>query len=154
MTNTLVVGSIAPQFSWLNKNSETVTLKDMLGKHVVLYFYPKDNTPGCTIEANGFTSKFQDFTSKDAIIVGVSRDTESSHQFFSNLCGIPFPLIADVDSKVCNAYGTLKEKSMFGKKYIGIERSTFLINPEGAIAHIWQKVSVKNHAQEVLNAIP
>jgi len=153
MVLSLKVGGPAPEFSWSDRNGNPVNLSDVRGKSVVLYFYPKDNTPGCTIEARGFASKYNEFLQKNALVVGVSRDSISSHEKFSNLCGLPFPLISDKDEKLCNAYGTLVEKSMMGKKYMGIDRSTFIISPEGKLDKIWRNVSVLGHVEEVLSSL-
>jgi peroxiredoxin len=147
---TLKVGDLAPQFSWLDENGKSINLSDISGKRVVLYFYPKDNTPGCTIESKAFADKRDDFMRKGAYIVGVSKDSVASHKKFTDSCGLNFPLISDTDGELCQSYGTWVEKSMFGKKYMGIARTTFLIDPNGKIEKIWPDVSVLGHAQEVL----
>lgn len=149
----LSIGDIAPDFSWTSLDGQTMTLDDSAEKYIVLYFYPKDNTPGCTIEAKDFASKHDSFLAKNAIIVGVSRDSEASHKKFANLCDLPFPLISDKSEDVCNAYGVLVQKSMMGRKYIGIDRSTFLIGPNKKILNIWRSVSVLGHAGAVLDSI-
>lgn len=154
MTTALKIGDIAPNFVWHNSDGEKVTLKEMLGKSkVVLYFYPKDNTPGCTIEARGFAVKHQEFLNNHTIVVGVSRDSAASHEKFSNLCSLPFPLIADQDGELCNTYGVIVQKSMFGKKYMGLERSTFLIGDDGKIRNIWRNVSISGHVDAVLKSL-
>lgn len=153
MNKALKVGGLAPQISWEDNNGKKVQLQDFLGNNVVLYFYPKDNTPGCTIEARAFASKHEEFMTKNAVVFGISRDSASSHKFFSSLCGLPFTLISDVDGTICTKFNVLKQKTMFGKKYIGIHRSTFLIDPSGKISKIWEDVSVETHAQEVLDSI-
>jgi len=133
----------------------TINLKKLKGQYVVLYFYPKDNTPGCTIESKHFRDLESQFKAKNTIILGVSRDTVASHEKFKTKCELPFPLISDVNSELCQYFGVIGEKTLFGKKiFDAIVRSTFLINPEGKVVHSWRKVSVKNHAQEVLDAIP
>jgi len=149
----LSIGDIAPSFSWISHDGQNMTLSDARGKYVVLYFYPKDNTPGCTIEAKGFASKHDEFLAKNAIVVGVSRDSEASHKKFAALCDLTFPLISDKLEEVCNAYGVLIPKSMMGRKYIGIDRSTFLIDAQGKISKIWRNVSVLGHAAEVLSCL-
>lgn len=125
-------------------------LPDHEGKQVVLYFYPKDSTPGCTIEAKDFRDAYQDFLALDTLIFGVSRDSMKSHDSFSTKCGLPFPLISDADERLCRHFNVLKEKSMFGKKVRGIVRSTFLIDKTGAIKQEWRDVSVPGHVQAVL----
>ncbi len=127
-----------------------VSTKDLLGKPLVVYFYPKDDTPGCTSEAGDFADLYDDFTKKGAKIVGVSRDTAASHRKFKEKYGIPFPLLADVDSKLCDAFGVIVEKNMYGKKSLGIQRSTFLFDAKGKVVAVWPKVSVDGHAEEVL----
>lgn len=149
----LSIGDTAPNFSWVSLDGQAITLDDLVGKYIVLYFYPKDNTPGCTIEAKDFASKHDLFLAKNAIIIGVSRDSEASHKKFANLCNLPFPLISDKSEDVCNTYGVLVQKSMMGRKYMGIDRSTFLIGPNKKILHIWRNVSVLGHAGAVLDSI-
>lgn len=149
----LSIGDSAPDFSWTTLDGLNMTLEDAAGKYVVLYFYPKDNTPGCTIEAKDFASRHDEFISKNAIIIGVSRDSEASHKKFSSLCDLPFPLISDKSEDVCNAYGVLLQKNMMGRKYMGIDRSTFLISPNKKILNIWRNVSVLGHAGKVLDSI-
>jgi peroxiredoxin Q/BCP len=123
------------------------------GKYIVLYFYPKDNTPGCTIEACSFRDHQSDFSDLNAMIVGVSKDSEQSHEKFVNKFKLPFTLIADEDLKLVKAFDVLKEKSMFGKKFTGIERATFLIDPNGKILKAWRNVKVKNHTKGVLEEL-
>jgi thioredoxin-dependent peroxiredoxin len=129
-----------------------VSLKDLKGKTVVLYFYPKDDTSGCTAEACAFRDALPDFSKVDAEIVGISRDPVKSHDKFKAKYDLPFPLASDEDGKVCEAYGTWVEKSMYGRKYMGIERSTFLVDGKGVIRNVWRKVKVPGHADEVLKA--
>ena len=129
-----------------------VSLKALKGKKVVLYFYPKDDTPGCTKEACGFRDSLPDFSKVDAEIVGVSKDTVAKHDKFKAKHELNFILGSDEDGSVCEAYGTWVEKSMYGKKYMGIERATFLIDEKGVISNVWRKVKVKGHVEEVLAA--
>lgn len=146
----LEVGKKAPNFELKNNNDELVSLSDLKGKNVVLYFYPKDNTPGCTIEAQDFSALKKEFEKTDTIILGVSKDSIKKHQNFINKYDLKIDLLADEDGETCEEYGVIKEKSMFGKKYMGIDRSTFLIDKIGKISKIWRSVKVKNHADEVL----
>jgi peroxiredoxin Q/BCP len=133
--------------------SGPLTLNDFAGKHIVLYFYPKDNTPGCSIESMDFRDNLETFKQHNAVILGVSRDSLKSHENFINKKELNFTLISDADSQLCEAFDVIKEKSMFGKKYMGIERSTFIIGPTGEITHEWRKVKVKGHATAVLKAL-
>jgi peroxiredoxin Q/BCP len=149
----LKVGDKAPAFSLLSDNNEKISLKDLKGKTVVLYFYPKDMTPGCTTESCDFQSNLTKFNKKNVVILGVSKDSVKSHQKFKEKEGLKFPLLSDEDGKMCEAYGVWKEKSMYGKKYMGIERTTFVISPTGVIEKIYEKVKVDGHVAEVLNAI-
>lgn len=123
---------------------------DYLGKILVLYFYPKDATSGCTLEAQGFRDHMQDFTKANAVILGVSRDSIKSHQKFRAKECLPFELVADDQGQLCGLFDVIKEKSMYGKKYLGIERSTFVINSEGVLVKEWRKVSVPQHVEQVL----
>ncbi len=148
------IGDSVPNCSFAMTDGKSHTLNDFIGKTVVLYFYPKDDTPGCTTEAQGFRDHITDFAKKNTVIIGVSKDSEKSHQKFRQKYCLPFELIMDTDGVLCEAFGVWKEKSMYGKKYMGIERSTFLINPEGKLIKEWRKVSVINHVLEVLNTIP
>jgi peroxiredoxin Q/BCP len=149
----LEIGQTAPQFSIEIKPGQSVSAKDYIGKFLVVYFYPKDNTPGCTVEARGFNSLYGQFIAEDAEVLGVSKDSLKSHERFCNLFGLTFPLGSDPEGVVCNLFGVMKEKSMFGKKYMGIDRQTFLIDKNGKIAYIWDTVGVMNHASEVLEKI-
>jgi peroxiredoxin Q/BCP len=128
-------------------------LEKLSGKFVVLYFYPKDNTPGCTIEARDFNSSMSEFKALNAEIIGVSKDDLKSHNKFSDKYILQFDLGSDIEGKMCVDYGVWAEKSMFGKKYMGITRVTFLIDPKGQIAYIWPKVSVMGHAKAVINKL-
>jgi len=146
------VGDKAPDFSLPADGGGTISLKALRGKTVVLYFYPKDDTSGCTAEACAFHDARPDFSKVKAEIVGVSRDSVASHDKFKKKFDLSFPLASDEDGKVCQAYGVWVEKSMYGKKYMGIERATFLIDAKGVIRNIWRKVKPNGHAAEVLKA--
>ena len=146
----LKVGDKAPDFTLPKDGGGKIALKDLKGKAVVLYFYPKDDTSGCTAEACAFRDAFPDFSKVKAAIVGISRDSVKSHDKFKAKHELPFTLASDEDGKVCEAYGTWVEKSMYGRKYIGIERATFLIDGKGVIRGIWRKVKVPGHADVVL----
>jgi peroxiredoxin Q/BCP len=146
------VGDRAPAFTLPADGGGKISLKDFKGRPVVLYFYPKDDTSGCTAEACAFRDALPDFSKVKAEIVGISRDSVESHDKFKQKYGLTFPLVSDEDGKVCEAYGTWAEKSMYGRKYMGIERSTFLIDGKGIIRNVWRKVKVPSHAEEVLKA--
>ena len=132
---------------------QQIALQDLRGQAVVLYFYPRDNTPGCTREGQDFRDLYAKFQKAGAEIIGVSRDSLKTHENFSAKHEFPFPLIADPDETLCNHFGVMKEKNMYGKKVIGIERSTFLIDKKGNIAHEWRKVKVPGHAEDVLEKL-
>ncbi len=149
---TVEIGDKAPDFAMPADGGGEVTLGGLKGKNVILYFYPKDDTPGCTTEACGFRDALPDFTGANAVIVGVSKDSVARHDKFKAKYDLPFTLGADVDGAVCEAYGTWIEKSMYGRKYMGIERATFLIDAKGVIREVWRKVKVKGHVEEVLAA--
>jgi len=142
----------APDFTMPTDGGGTVTLSELRGKKVVLYFYPRDDTPGCTKEACGFRDTLPDFTGIDAVIIGVSKDSAASHDKFKAKHGLPFILASDKDTDVAERYGAWVEKSMYGKTYMGIDRSTFLIDGEGHIRKIWRKVKVPGHVEQVLAA--
>ena len=146
----LKVGDKAPPFNLIADNGEKVSLKDFKGKTVVLYFYPKDMTPGCTQEACDFRDSATPYKKKKAVVLGVSKDSQERHEKFRDKYDLNFPLLADEDGKVCNAYGVWKEKSLYGRKFMGIERTTFVIGPDGKINKIFNKVKVKGHAEAVL----
>ena len=146
------VGDKAPGFTLPADGGGKVSLKDFKGKAVVLYFYPKDDTSGCTAEACAFRDALPDFSKVKAEIVGISRDPVKSHDKFKAKYDLPFPLVSDEDGEVCEAYGTWVEKSMYGRNYMGIERTTFLIDGKGVIRNVWRKVKVPGHAAEVLKA--
>jgi peroxiredoxin Q/BCP len=146
----LKVGDDAPEFCLPDQNNQTVCLKDFRGKkHVILYFYPMDNTPGCTTEAIGFTNILPDFQKLDAVVIGVSPDSPESHAKFAEKKNLKVILLSDEDKKVLKHYGAWGKNKFRGKEYIGVIRSTFLIDSEGKIAHVWPKVSVTGHAEEV-----
>ncbi len=138
----------------VHSNKGIINLKDYKGKFVVLYFYPKDNTPGCTVEANDFRQLYPKFKQKNAEILGISRDSLTSHDKFACKYELPFPLLADSDSKICDLFGVINNKFLFGKTALGLVRSTFLIDLTGKLIKEWRKVKVTNHAQEVLDSIP
>ncbi|CFX00738.1 putative peroxiredoxin YgaF [Candidatus Filomicrobium marinum] len=145
-------GDRAPDFELSDSDGNTVTLSDLKGQQVVLYFYPKDDTPGCTTEALDFTALSEKFANTGTIVLGISPDSPSSHCKFRDKHGLTVRLISDPEQTAANAYGVWVEKNMYGRKFMGIERSTFLINKNGKIARIWRKVKVKEHAAEVLAA--
>ena len=146
----LEIGNPAPAFSVLNQNSETITLDQFKGKKVVLYFYPKDDTPGCTAEACNLRDNHQRFSDAGYVILGVSPDEPKKHQKFITKFDLPFDLIADTDQTVANAYGVWVEKSMYGRKYMGIARTTFIIDESGIITDIIEKVDTKAHTKQIL----
>lgn len=143
------VGSKAPAFKLPASTGTTISLKDYVGKHVVLYFYPRDDTPGCTTEACGFRDEIGNFESSDTAVLGVSADSVVSHQKFATKFSLPFPLLADEDHAIAEKYGVWVEKNMYGKKSMGIQRATFLIDKTGKIAAVWPKVKVDGHVAEV-----
>lgn len=152
MKQNLSIGAEAPSFSCKSANG-IVSLNQFLGKNVVIYFYPKDMTPGCTIEAQEFRDLQSEFTKKNTVIIGVSKDSIGAHEKFIQKENLKFILLSDEDSEICKMYDTWKEKSMFGKKYMGINRDTFLIDENLKIKKIWRKVSSKGHAKSVLESI-
>lgn len=134
-------------------NGEEVSLADFKGKNIVLYFYPKDDTPGCTQEGKDFRDAYKKFEKLNTVILGVSKDTITCHHKFKDKYELPFILLADTEKQLCQAFDVIKEKSMYGKKYMGIERSTFLIDQAGNLCQEWRKVSVTEHVKEVLAAV-
>ncbi len=146
---TLEIGAKAPAISAKNQAGETINLSDYLGKKVILYFYPKDNTPGCTTEACNFRDNYQSLLKDGFEVIGVSTDSEQSHQKFISKFELPFNLLADEDQKIVNDYGVWVEKNMYGKKYMGTARTTFIIDEEGLIQHIIKKVDNKNATQQI-----
>lgn len=149
----LTTGSPAPDFTLPRDGGDSLTLSSLRGKPVVLYFYPKDDTSGCTTEAIAFSSLSADFEAAGATVIGISPDSVKSHDKFIAKHGLSVALAADEDKSVLEAYGVWKEKSMYGRTYMGVERSTFLIDPEGKIAAIWRKVKVAGHAEAVLKTV-
>jgi peroxiredoxin Q/BCP len=149
----LKVGDKAPDFTGTDQNGKTISLGDFKGKTVILYFYPKDDTPGCTAEACNFRDNYASLTSKGYEVIGVSTDSEKSHTKFVTKYSLPFTLIADEDKKIVESYGVWVEKSMYGKTYMGIARSTYIIDKEGIITHIIEKVDTKNSSQQVLDLV-
>jgi thioredoxin-dependent peroxiredoxin len=143
----------APSFTLPGDGGGEVSLKDFKGQPVVFYFYPKDDTSGCTAEACAFRDQLPDFSRLKTTVIGVSRDSAASHDKFKTKYQLPFPLASDEDGKVCEAYGVWAEKSMYGRKYMGIERSTFLIDGNGVLRGVWRKVKVPGHVEEVLEAV-
>ncbi|MCP1145943.1 thioredoxin-dependent thiol peroxidase [Lysinibacillus endophyticus] len=141
----------APDFTLLNEMENQISLSNYRGKKVVLYFYPKDMTPGCTTEACDFRDKHEEFSGLNAVILGISGDTAAKHTKFIEKYGLPFSLLVDEDHSVAEKYGVWVLKKMYGKEFMGIERSTFLINEEGIVEKEWRKVKVKNHIEEVLS---
>jgi peroxiredoxin Q/BCP len=149
---TVEVGKAAPKFTMPTDGGGTVSLADLKGKRVILYFYPKDDTPGCTTEACGFRDSLPGFSKAKAAVIGVSRDSVAAHDKFKAKYKLPFALASDADGKTSAAYDTWVEKSMYGRKYMGMERSTFLIDEKGIVRGIWRKVKVPGHVAEVLEA--
>ena len=149
----LKVGDKAPAFKLKNQDEDTISLSGLKGKPVVLYFYPKDDTPGCTKEACNFRDEFPKFGKLKAEIIGISTDSVKSHKKFAEKYGLPFNLLADEKKEVVEKYGVWKEKNMYGRKYMGIERTTFIINSDGRIANIFPKVKVDEHNKEVMEAL-
>jgi peroxiredoxin Q/BCP len=146
-------GQQAPEFTGTDQDGNTVTLSQYKGQKVVLYFYPKDDTPGCTTEACDFRDNYAGLKSRGIIVLGVSVDDEKSHQKFAAKHSLPFTLLADTDQSIVTAYGVWGEKNMYGKKYMGTNRTTFLINEEGIISHIISKVDTKNATAQVLELL-
>jgi len=151
--NLLQPGAKAPDFSTTDQSGKKITLKEYRGKKVVLYFYPKDDTPGCTKEACAFRDHFAEFKQLGVEVLGVSVDTEKSHKSFAEKFKLPFTLLADTDKKIVNAYGVWGEKSMYGRKYMGTNRVTYLVNESGHIAAVFPKVKPQEHAEEILALI-
>ena len=146
-------GDVAPAFTALTQDGKALSLADFKGKSVILYFYPRDNTPGCTKEACGFRNDWETIQRKGAVVLGVSNDSVKSHQKFASSFKLPFPLLADEDKRIVTAYGAYGEKSFLGRNYMGIHRITFLIDPKGLIQKIWTRVKVTTHSAEVLAAL-
>ena len=151
--NMLEINQKAPEFCLPNQDEVEMCLRDLKGKWIVLYFYPKDNTPGCTTEACEFTSALPEFEGLDAVILGVSPDSPKKHRNFIEKKDLQITLLADEDKKVLESYGVWQLKKMYGREYMGVVRSTFLINPDGKITDIWTKVRVKGHVEAVKKAL-
>lgn len=149
----VVINKPVPEFEGLATSGLTVTNASLLGQIVVLYFYPKDHTPGCTTESMEFRDKYKDFTKAGAVVFGLSRDNLKSHETFKANLELPFELIADTEEKMCHMFGVVKNKIMYGKKVKGIERSTFLIGPDGVLRQEWRGLKVEGHVDEVLKAV-
>ena len=147
------VGTAAPDFTAPTDGGGSFTLSEQRGKFVVLYFYPKDSTPGCTVEACNFRDIHSDITSLNAVVVGVSKDSVRKHDNFVKKQSLNFPLVSDADSDICEKYGTWVKKKMYGKEYMGIARATFLVGPDGVVREVWPKVRVKEHSAEVVAAL-
>ncbi len=149
----VVEGQPAPDFTLIDQHGKNVTLSKLKGSPVVIYFYPKDDTPGCTKEACDFRDRAADYKKAGATILGISPDGPESHAKFAKKFDLPFSLLADVGNKVCEAYGVWKEKSMYGKKYLGVERTTFVIDGKGLVLKVYQKVKVDGHGAAVLDEV-
>jgi len=146
-------GKKCPKFSGDATGEISISNKDFEGKNLIIFFYPKDNTPGCTLEGQDFRDNYKEFTKLNAEILGVSRDSIKSHENFKAKQNFPFQLLSDPDEVMCKSFDVMREKSMYGKKYIGVDRSTFLINSKGLIVKEWRSVKVKGHVMEVLQAL-
>lgn len=142
-----------PTFSFVSTSADIKDFASLKGENLVIYFYPKDNTKGCTQESLDFASQYKTFLKHNTNIIGISRDSLASHEKFRQKHTLPFALIADTDEKLCKAFNVIQEKNMYGKKVMGIERSTFLIDKKGIVRHIWRKVKVQDHVKEVLAAV-
>lgn len=148
-----LIGKKCPKFKAECTSNKTLSNNDFVGKNLVIYFYPKDSTPGCTTEGQEFRDKYEMFKKHNTDIIGVSRDSIKSHENFKLKQSFPFELLSDPDEKVCKAFDVMKLKSMYGKEYIGVDRSTFIINDKGMIVREWRSVKVKGHVAEVLEAV-
>ena len=149
----LEVGTKAPSFSLPDQDGNVHTLEDYRGKKVVLYFYPKDNTPGCTKQACGFAQLYPQFTEKGAVVLGVSKDTVGSHKKFAEKYGLPFTILSDTEKEVIQAYDVWKEKTMYGKKVFGVVRTTYLIDEEGTIIKVFGKVKAAENPEQMLETL-
>lgn len=149
----LNLGDKAPEFSLISDENKMISLNDLRGKKILLYFYPKDDTPGCTREACDFRDAFSEFNEKNTVIIGISKDSPERHQKFKQKYQLPFILLADKNADVCEAYGVIDKKSLFGKTFLGIKRSTFLIDENGIIRAIWRNVKVNGHKKQVLDEL-
>ncbi|MEN8832734.1 thioredoxin-dependent thiol peroxidase [Pacificibacter sp.] len=149
----LDIGTLAPEFTLPRDGGSDMSLKDLAGRKVVLYFYPKDNTPGCTTEALDFTALKPKFEALNTIVIGISKDSVKKHDNFCKKHDLGIPLLSDENGTMCEDYGVWQEKSMYGKTFMGIARTTYLLDETGKITHVWPKVKVKGHAEAVLEAI-
>lgn len=147
------LGHAAPSIILPATGGQNLSLVDFKGRRVVLYFYPKDNTPGCTLEGYDFKRLERDFSALDTVILGVSKDGMKAHEGFKSKCGFPFELLSDEEEKLCRAFDVIQMKSLYGRKFLGIERSTFVIDRDGKIVREWRKVKVNGHAEEVLDYV-
>ena len=150
---TIEVGKKVPAFKLPATGEQTISLTSLKGKNIVLYFYPRDSTPGCTTEGQDFRDNIAKFKRQDCVVLGVSRDTIASHEKFKAKQKFPFDLLSDTEEELCNLFDVIKLKNMYGKKHLGIERSTFIINKKGVLKREWRKVKVKEHVAEVLAAV-
>jgi len=149
----LIAGDKAPQFSGINQDGKTIGLDDFKGKKLILYFYPKDNTPGCTAESCNLSENYEMWIDKGFEVIGVSPDSEKSHQKFIEKYGLKFNLIADTNHEILEAFGAWGEKNMYGKKYMGVLRSTFIIDESGVIEAVFEKVDTKNHTEQIIETL-
>lgn len=149
----LEVGIIVQDFSMPDSEGNIRKLSEFYGKSVVLYFYPKDDTPGCTTQACTYRDQYEDFTSKNIQVIGISKDTPDKHKVFKEKYHLPFILLSDYETEICEYFGVWIEKSMYGKKYMGIQRATFILDAQGIITHVFQKVSPENNAQDILSVL-
>ncbi len=149
----LTIGAAVPDFELPATGDKTIKLSDLKGKNVVIYFYPKDSTPGCTREGQDFRDNIEAFTEGNTVILGASRDSVKSHEKFKENQDFPFDLLADEAEQLCALFDVIKEKSMYGRKYMGVERSTFLIDAAGTLRKEWRKVKVKGHVRDVLKSV-
>jgi peroxiredoxin Q/BCP len=150
---TLTIGSAAPDFTLSTDTDTPFSLKQLRGKKVVLFFYPKDMTPGCTQEACDFRDNYARFKQHNVEVIGISKDAAKTHTKFKEKCALPYTLLVDANADVCEAYGVINKKSLFGKTFLGIQRSTFLIDEQGNIKALWRKVKVKGHVDQVIDSI-
>jgi peroxiredoxin Q/BCP len=151
--NRVQIGRVVPDFRLPATGEREIRLKSLRGSNVVVYFYPKDSTPGCTNEGCDFKGNYRKFRRHNTVILGISRDSIASHETFKAKYGFPFELLSDADEKACRLFDVIKEKNMYGRKVMGIERSTFLIDEHGKLCREWRKVKVKGHVDEVLEAV-
>jgi len=151
--NTVQLNQPVAEFTCATTAQDALTLSSLKGKNAIIYFYPKDNTPGCTTEGQDFRDLYSEFQAANTVIFGVSRDSVRVHKGFKEKHSFPFDLISDPDESLCNLFGVIKLKKLYGKEYMGIERSTFLINTDGVLIQEWRKVKVKGHVSEVLEAV-